>query len=169
MALGGGKQAHLGEVLEVECHRQQCVAQFAVKVGERLEMAKVQIDILAVVHAADMLGEELTVGIDAEELALLAQMGGGLLLGDKAEGDALRIHMGNLLLNGEHGLGMAFGCARRHVDRLPHRCAFIGRLVRFAPVFHPASPIPPVNPSYQLARTYFLNRYRFVRHSSHHR
>ena len=51
---------------------------------------------------------ELPVGVDAEELALLAQVGGGLPLGDEVERYSLRLHVGYLLLTNRivyfHGL-----------------------------------------------------------------
>ena len=122
--LGGGEQAHLGEVLQVERHGEQGVAQLAVEVRQDAEVSEVEADVLPVALAADVAFEVAAVGVDAEELALGAQVGGRLLLGDEIEGDTLRPHVGYLLLDGEHGLGVRLGFA---ADL---------RLVRLRFVFH---------------------------------
>lgn len=92
-------------------------------------MPKVELHVLTFTRAANALGEGLSVGVDVEELAFLAQVGGGLLLGDELEGDALGFHVGYLLFDGEHGLEMRFECSFGR-----SRCG--GVLVRLGCVFH---------------------------------
>lgn len=108
---GCGEQAHLGEVLQVERHGEQGVAQLAVEVRQDAEMPEVEADVLPVAVAADVAVEVAAVGVDAEELALGAQVGCGLCLGDEVEGYALRFHVGYLLVDVDHRLGVRLGCA----------------------------------------------------------
>lgn len=72
--LCGREQAHLGEVVHVERHGQQQVPQHAVGVRQQPELAEVEVDVLPVTLAPDVLFEVLAVGVDAEEPVLGAQM-----------------------------------------------------------------------------------------------
>lgn len=105
MILCSGEQADFREVFDVESHMQRDVAQHAVEVGESPQVPEVEVYVLAVPWAANMLGKELPVCVDAEELALCSQVRLGLILGAKLEADSLCFHVGNLLINGEQRLG----------------------------------------------------------------
>lgn len=91
-------------MLDVEGHGLEHVAELAVEVGELFQVTEVEVGVLAVAQAANVLGEELAVGVDAEELAFGAQMLGSILLGAELEGDALGLHVRYLLLDGEQRL-----------------------------------------------------------------
>lgn len=96
-------------MLDVERHEKQGIAEHAVEVGEHFQVAEVQVDVLAGSGAALAPVEELPVGVDAEELALLPQVLRSFLLAAEVEDYALFLHVGHLLLDGQQGLGAPCG------------------------------------------------------------
>ena len=106
VVLCGGEQANRGEVLDIERHGEQSIAQHPVEVRERLEVAEVKSDVLAIPRSPSVFDEVPSIGIDAEKLALLPQMLRCVFLGAEVEGYALGLRVGYLLSDGQQGLGV---------------------------------------------------------------
>ena len=102
-----GDLAHelgLGEVLDVQGHRQQRVAQHVVDGREVLQVPEVEPHVLAVVFSTDAPVEECAVGRELEVVRLVGERLAGVLLRAKVERHALGLQVLDLLVDGELGL-----------------------------------------------------------------
>lgn len=102
--LSFAQQRHLLKVLDVERHPEERVAQLLVKRCKQTQLAEVEVDVPAVSWAAFVFREELAVGGELEEVALVAQICHGLILRAQLELDALELEMIYLLLDCEERL-----------------------------------------------------------------
>lgn len=110
------KQCHLLEMLDVERHAEQGVAQLLVERREQAQLAEVEVYVAAVARASLVFREEFAVGCELEEVALVTQVVRGLFLGTQLEGYALLLEVLYLLLDREDRLPIVgFGHARSPV------------------------------------------------------